>query len=404
MRAAYVLKRYPRYSETFIVNEILAHEAAGLEVEIFALRPPTDTHFQDAISRVRAPVTYIPYSGVRAPDFWRTIDRVADGLPDIFTDLGHAKGEEGRDVYQAVELARIVRERELDHIHAHFGTSAAAVARMAARFSGTSYTFTAHAKDIFHESVVHKDLARKLREAATVVTVSDYNLDYLKKEYGDDARSVVRLYNGLDLEKFFYERSSGPAGTPHIVAVGRMVEKKGFSDLLDAAAILKERGVRFQCSIVGSGELESELLAHRARLGLEDVVRMPGPLPQREVMALLRGASVFAAPCIVGEDGNRDGLPTVLLEAMSLGTPCISTDVTGIPEVVKDGETGEIVPRHDPAALARSIERFVSDVGLRERYARNARKLIERDFDIEKNAAILRRVFESASEAAEEQT
>lgn len=396
MKVAYILKRYPRYSETFIVNEILAHEAAGLEVEIFALRPPTDTHFQDAISRVRAPVNYVAYSGVRAPDFWRTMDEVSEVLPDFFSNLEHAKGEEGRDVYQAMEVARLAKERGIDHLHAHFGTSAAAVARMAARFSGVPYTFTAHAKDIFHESVEHEDLAGKLREAATVVTVSDYNIAYLQDEYGDSAASTVRLYNGLDLEKFSFGEKED-SGNPHVVAVGRFVEKKGFSDLLEAAVILKERGSEMKFTFVGSGELEAELRAQRSRLGLEDDVAMPGPMPQRDVMEIVRGATIFAAPCVIGEDGNRDGLPTVLLEAMALGTPCISTDVTGIPEVVRDGETGVIVPQHDPDSLADALQNLADDAGLRERYSRAARELIESEFDIVRNAAALREIFAGAA-------
>ncbi|MGI8650656.1 MAG: glycosyltransferase family 4 protein, partial [Rubrobacter sp.] len=343
------------------------------------------------------PVTYIPYSGVRAPEFWRTMDEVSNVLPDFFANLKHATGEEGRDVYQAVELARLVTERGVDHLHAHFGTSATLVVRMASHFSEVPYTFTAHAKDIFHESVVREDLARKLREAATVVTVSDYNRIYLQEEYPQDARSIVRLYNGLDLEKFSYEESQETSGKPHVVAVGRFVEKKGFSDLLDAAAILKGRGSEVSFSLVGSGELEAELLEQRARLGLEEVVAMPGPMPQREVVSLVRGATVFAAPCVVGEDGNRDGLPTVLLEAMALGTPCVSTAVTGIPEVIRDGETGLIAAQHDPESLAGAIQKLISDAELRSHYSRAARELIESDFDITKNSASLREVFEGAA-------
>lgn len=402
MKVGYVLKRYPRYSETFIVNEILAHEAAGLEVEIFALRSPTDTHFQDAISRVRAPVTYLQFSGVRAQGFWSTISAASDELPDLFSNLEAAKGEEGRDVYQAVVLAQLVHERGITNLHAHFGTSAASVTRLAARFSGVPYTFTAHAKDIFHESVVPEDLARKLREAARVVTVSDFNVRFLKEGYGPDAAGVTRLYNGLDLDRFsFTERSEKP-GTPHVVGVGRLVEKKGFSDLLDAVANLRERGVVLRCSIVGSGDQEPELLARRARLGLEEVVSMPGPMPQREVVDLVRGATVFAAPCVEGDDGNRDGLPTVLLEAMALGTPCVSTAVTGIPEVVRHEETGLIARERDPRSLADSIERLLGDRMLRASLARNARRLMEADFDIHRNAARLRGVFEEAVSSLKE--
>lgn len=157
-----------------------------------------------------------------------------------------------------------------------------------------------------------------------------------------------------------------------------------------------------RCSIVGSGDQEPELLARRARLGLEEVVSMPGPMPQRDVVELVRDATVFAAPCVEGDDGNRDGLPTVLLEAMALGTPCVSTAVTGIPEVVRHEETGLIARERDPESLADSIERLLGDRMLRASLARDARRLMEADFDIHRNAARLRGVFEEAVSSLKE--
>jgi colanic acid/amylovoran biosynthesis glycosyltransferase len=393
MKVGYVLKRYPRYSETFIVNEILAHEASGLEIEIFALRPPTDNHFQDVISRVQAPVNYVQSSGIRAPEFWEALQRVGELRPDVWPELEHARGEEGREVFQALQLALATHEKGITHLHAHFGTDAAAVARLASKFGRVPYTFTAHAKDIFHESVNPEDLGRKLREAASVITVSDYNLDYLLENYGPDTPPLYRLYNGLELERFPY---GPPESRPRkIVGVGRLVEKKGFVELVKACALLKSRGVEFECEIVGTGELEDELRARISALDLEDRVKLTGPRPQREVIRTVQEATAFAAPCVVGADGNRDGLPTVLLEAMALGTPCVSTDVTGIPEVLRHEETGLMVPQHDPAALSLALERLLDDGPLRARLARNARRLIEDEFDIECNAARLRSIFEA---------
>ena len=390
-RVGYVLKRYPRYSETFVVNEILAHERAGLDLEIFALRPPNDTHFQDAISRVRAPVTYLPCDGVKAADFWGALDGASRALPRLFASLEAARGEEAAEVFQAVALAREAVRRGLTHLHAHFATSATTVARLAARFAGLPYTFTAHAKDIFHESVRAEDLARKLSDAAAVVTVSDFNLRFLRETYGDGAARVERVYNGLDLEQFRFERAGGRR--PLVVSVGRLVEKKGFDDLVEACALLRGRGAEFTCEIVGAGPLEAALKAQVARLGLGSIVQLRGPVPQREVIRLVRGAQVFAAPCVVGEDGNRDGLPTVLLEAMALGTPCVSTDVTGIPEIIRDGETGLMVPQRDPEALASSIERLLTSPRLADDLAHGARRLVEEEFDVDRNAARQRELF-----------
>jgi colanic acid/amylovoran biosynthesis glycosyltransferase len=398
MKIGYVLKRYPRYSETFVVNEILAHEAAGLEVEIFALRPPSDTHFQDIISRVRAPVTYLSASGIKAADFWTALGGAAVSSPGLWTALGEAGSEDARDVYQAALLAREARLKGITHLHAHFATASTTVARLAAKFAGIPYTFTAHAKDIFHESVCPEDFRRKLEEAAGVVTVSDYNLRYLRENYGPAAERIRRVYNGLDLKRFTYK---APLHRPsRIVAVGRLVEKKGFADLIGACATLAASGRRFTCEIVGSGELEADLRGRIEQSGAGGIVRLIGPRPQAEVVRLVQEAAAFVAPCVLGEDGNRDGLPTALLEAMALGTPVVSTDVTGIPEVLRDGETGLLVPQRNPAALAGVISRLTRDSTLRIRLADRARRLIETDFNVHANAAHLREIFAQSARSS----
>ena len=391
VRVGYVLKRYPRYSETFIVNEILAHEKAGLEIEIFSLYPANDDRFQDMIAWVQGPVNYVTVAGLGFSDFWWGLEVAAQIVPDFWAGLKWAQGEEGHHVYQAAVIARQVRLRGIRHLHAHFGSAATSVARLAARFSRVSYSFTAHAKDIFHESVQHDDLRRKLGDAAAVITVSDYNLQYLRSNFGTMAARVQRIYNGLDLERFPYRAPQDRP--PRVVFVGRLVEKKGLSYLVEACALLVGRGYRFDCQIIGAGEFEAELRAQIERLGLQRTVELLGPRPQREVVNMVQGASAIAAPCIVGTDGNRDGLPTVLLEAMALGTPCVSTDVTGIPEVIRDGKTGLMVPQRDPATLASALERLLANPSLRVELATRARRLIEKEFDIHRNAARIRDTF-----------
>jgi colanic acid/amylovoran biosynthesis glycosyltransferase len=406
----YVVSRYPRYSETFIVNEILDHERAGRTIEIFALRPSIDTHFQDLISQVRAPVHYVYLPGegltpeqltgslLSAGVFWNVIQEASVSLPDLWSALEAARGEEIREVYQAVVLARLVREKGIGHLHAHFATRPTTVARLAAHFAGIPYTFTAHANDIFNNSTRPDDVRRKLADAAVAVTVSDYNAAHLRTTFGAAAERVQRIYCGLDLARLRYE--SPQDRPPRIVAVGRLVEKKGFADLIAACAILARRGRAFSCQIIGTGVLTAPLRALVERLGLDQTVVLAGPRPQGEVIESIRGAAALALPCVVGADGDRDGLPTVLLEAMALGTPCISTDVTGIPEAVRDGETGLAVPQHDPTALAAAIERLLLEKALRVRLAVNARRLVEREFDIRRNASRLRAVFDEAAAAA----
>jgi colanic acid/amylovoran biosynthesis glycosyltransferase len=404
----YVVSRYPRFSETFIVNEILGHERAGLRIEIFALRPPIDTHFQDLISRVRAPANYLYLPGegltaeqltaglLKADIFWNLLRESSNLLPGLWSALESARDEEMRDIYQAVMLAREVRRKGISHLHAHFAGRPATVARLAARLARIPYTFTAHANDIFNVSVRPDDLGRKLSDAAAVVTVSDFNVYYLRRSFGHAAAKVQRIYCGLDLNRFPYE---SPQDRPaRIVSVGRLVEKKGFEDLIEACAILAKRNRCFSCQIIGTGALEASLRAQIERLGLQSIVELTGPRPQVEVIECVKRAAALVLSCVVSQDGDRDGLPTVLLEAMALGIPCVSTDVTGIPEVVRDGETGLMVPQRDPTALATAMERLLADSGLRVRLASAARRVIEADFDIDRSAALLRGVFRKAAQ------
>lgn len=389
-RIAYVLKVYPRFSETFIVNEILAHEAAGLEMEIIALRSPTEGRFHEQLARVRAPVTYLPYQGLRAADLWARVREVAS-LPGFWQRFALAQNEDVHDVAQALALAELVRQRRITHLHAHFATSATTVTRLAAAIAGVPYSFTAHAKDLYHESVDPADLRRKLVDATSIVTVSDYNVDYLQTQFGMDAARVQRIYNGLDLTYFRYQQPVNRP--PRIITVGRLVEKKGFDVLVDACALLRDQGRRFDCQIIGAGEGRAALENQIQRLGLAEQVMLLGPRPQGEVVRLVQDAAVFAAPCVVGSDGNRDGMPTVLLEAMALGTPCVATDVTGIPELIAHGESGLLVPQRDPVALAAALARLLDDEPLRLRLSLTARERIVADFDIVRNSAALRDIF-----------
>ncbi len=390
-RIGYVVKRYPRYSETFIVNEILAHEASGRELDIFALRPPNDTHFQDAISRVRSPVCYLPHAGLKGRDFWENLQTFIDEPENLATGLAAARGYGIIDVHQGLLLAREVRARGIDHLHAHFATSPTTVARLAAHFAGIGFSFTAHAKDIFHEDVDEQQLVDKISAAGAVITVSDFNEAHLRTISAGREPNIVRIYNGLDLEAFRY--SSPLERSAHVIAVGRLVEKKGFDVLVEACAIMAGKGIEFDCSIIGTGPLEAELRNLIETRGLQSRVSLPGPLAQSDMRERVRAAAVMAAPCIVGEDGNRDGLPTTLLESMALGTPAISTDVTGIPEAIRHGETGIIVPQRDAEKLADALTNLLAEPRKREQLAQNARKLIEAEFDSMKSAAGMRTVF-----------
>lgn len=386
-RIGYVVKRYPRLSETFIVSEILACEADGVDVAIASLRQAGDTRFHSSIGAVRAPVTWVPELHGKPERLWELLADAQRTMPGLHRVLPELLALPAPDAAQALHVARWALDTEVTHLHAHFATSASAVARLASLLTGIPYSFTAHAKDIFHADVDHVQLRAKLSDAHHVVTVSDHNVGWLREHFGADADRVHRVYNGLDPQTLTW---SDPADrAPGVLFVGRLVEKKGMPDLIDAIAVLRDRGRNVPLDVVGTGPL-AEPLAEQARaLGLEHLVRFHGPAPQHEVAQRLADAAVFAAPCVHAADGDRDGLPTVLLEAMSMGAVCVSTPVTGIPEAVEHGVTGLLVPERDAFALADAIVTLLDDRALRSRLARAARRRVEERFDRREQAARL---------------
>jgi colanic acid/amylovoran biosynthesis glycosyltransferase len=397
-RVGYVLKMYPRFSETFVVSEILAREAAGHDIRVFSLRPPADGRFHAALADVRAPVTYLPHSRVRAAELWEMVRTAAQRLPRLPSVLPQLAACEVGDAFQSLHLALQLEERGITHLHAHFASVATTVARLASLLTGVPYSFTAHAKDIFHQDVLAADLDAKLRDAAAAVTVSDFNARYLRTRFPASTERLVTVRNGLRLGDFCYRPPV--VRERMVVAVGRLVEKKGFGVLLESLALLSRSGHPVRAVLAGAGPLERALRDQVMVLGLRDLVDLPGPLPQHEVRALVARSAVLAAPCVTASDGNVDGLPTVLLEAMALGTPVVSTPVTGIPELVRDGETGLMVPEHDPAALAAALLRILDDDDLSVRLAHRARALVEKEYDGRRQALALGDLYQDSARHA----
>ena len=395
-RIGYVVKCYPRFSETFIVREILAREAAGDDITIAALRTTTDTRFHALLARVQAPVSWMPQESKGSSRLWSALDR----LRTLRTAVGRGRltpealerlfGEEHDVAAQAVHLACWALEHDREHLHAHFASISGRTTRVAAALAGLTYTLTAHAKDIFHSDNDPVRLTSVLTDADAVVAVSDMTADWIRT-IAPGAR-VERIYNGMDLDELTF---TPPVDRPgRIVGVGRLVAKKGWPDFLTAIAALRADGHEVVAEIAGSGPLEAELHALTNTLGLEHAVTWHGPMPQHEVLELVRSAAAFAAPCVIADDGDRDGLPTVLLESLALGTPVVGTPVAGIPEAVLDERTGLIVPEHDPAALARALERLVTDRELRVRLATAGRAHVEAHFDVRDQARYLRALTE----------
>lgn len=379
----YVLKMYPRFSETFIVSEILAREAAGERIVIFSLRPPVDPRFHPELARVEAPVVYVdrPSSSSR---LWAQLAKASqdpvleNGVAAHLAELCRHSHDEA---VQAISLAAAARARGVTHLHAHFASVATSVARLSGRLAGLPYSFTAHAKDLFHQDVDPLALERMLRDAHHAVTISRHNLDFLRSRFSHATERLHLVHNGLELDRFPYVERRKQAGPRRLLAVGRLVEKKGFGLLLQAVARLHDE-LDLRVDIVGDGPLRPALERQIEELGLAGITHLRGPMPQQDVAALMGSHDALVAPFVVGSDGNADGLPTVLLEAMARGLPCVAADVTGVGEVVRAGETGWLVPTGDVTALTEAVRDVLScDVARVTRVTRQARSLVESTFE-----------------------
>lgn len=410
MTIAYVLKMYPRFSETFILNEILELERQGVDLHIYPLHMPNDGHFHANLARVRASVFYLPeyliakLGRVLADNYAVLRRNPPRYMRVLFYALRSRRPFKAfRRFLRAAVLVNHLQSSPISHLHAHFASSATHVAMFAHLLNGISYSFTAHAKDIFLNDVDTNLLREEIRAAKFVVTVSDFNRNYLQDIMTDHSGDIRRLYNGIDLDMFRLD--SAALREPNLIlGVGRLIEKKGWEDLIRACALLAGQGVSFQCEIIGKGPLEGKLKNLIAELGLQDRVKLIGARPQDEVLAAYRRATLFALPCVIDPDGNRDGLPTVLLEAMAAGLPVISTDVTGVPEIITDGIDGLVVPQNDPAALAHALDHLLVSPTLREQFTIAARRKAEREFDVRQNVAVLNRWFAEPASTQESHT
>jgi colanic acid/amylovoran biosynthesis glycosyltransferase len=394
----YVLRKFPVLSETFILNEILALEARGVEVHVFPLAPTRDPRFHEGVTRMRATIHYVP--GVAE---WRTLLRHARRLAardparyrrQLLRVLRTGRPALLWEFLQASWVADRARRLGVNHLHAHFANHPATVAQQAGALIRIPYSFTAHAFDIYRD-VDHRVLARKMRDASFTVTVSQYNVDFLKGVGNGGGGRIELIRNGIDLSRFS-PPPRPPEGPFSILAVARLVEKKGLALLIEACRDLRDRGYEFRCEIIGKGAQRAQLEQLVRQWSLAGHVSLPGPLPQQEIVDRYHRAHVLVLPCVVGRDGNRDGLPVSIVEALACGLPVISTDVTGIPEAVRDGYNGLIVPSGDVAALTAAMERVMRDRALLARLASSARSSVEAEFDERQTAARLHEILEEA--------
>jgi glycosyltransferase involved in cell wall biosynthesis len=405
-KIAYVIKCFPRLSETFILHEVLELERQGLPLRIFSLLKPTGKVNQ-AAQRVQAPVTYLPqgfffrWLSLLAAATRRFVKNPFSFLAISVTALVrfHHPATLKHLLYAAYLSNQLERER-ITHLHAHYANTPATVALLAHQFTGIPFSFTAHAKDIY---LSHRPtLAYKMKQARFTVTCTGYNQQYLASLAGPhDAVAVHRIYHGLDLSVFPAHTSgvSTPRARPLILTVARLVEKKGLRYLLQACRRLQDQGYDFTCRIVGEGPLRANLAQQIRDLGLSARVELWGADTHEHVIEMYRQATLFALPAVVAENGDRDGIPNVLVESLYMGVPVVSTPVSGIPELLSSERNGLLVPERDSAALAATIARLLDDPRLRERLATAGRQTVLARFDMASNTQRLMQLFLNSEDA-----
>jgi colanic acid/amylovoran biosynthesis glycosyltransferase len=349
---AYLLKKFPVFAQTFVAREVEGVERHGRHPEVFSLQiaAPSD---QEGFAALRERVHVVPGGPALTFDVLRA--GLGRKLSASVFFSGAWTGRERRR-REACWLGPRLRAAGIGHVHVHFVGPAARTAWWLRRDFGLSYSITAHANDFLSDEDSEPGIGRLLGDASFVVAVSDFSRGLLAARF--PSARVVRVYNGMRLDQALPPDAIEP---PMLVAVGRLVEKKGYPVLIEACALLKQRGIEFRCEIIGEGPLESELRHQIASLGLADQVILAGPRTQPEIRRSLAAASVFVLPCVVEKSGGMDVLPTVITEAMAARLPVVSTRLAGIPEMVVEGRTGLLVPPGEAHAVADAVESLLAN-------------------------------------------
>jgi glycosyltransferase involved in cell wall biosynthesis len=411
-RVIYVVRSWPRLSQTFIVDEVLALERRGRDLSVFSLVHSGETVVQPQVARVRAPVHHL--DGRDPHRLRRQIRLHVSALrraPRVYaatlaTALRHPRLAAGygdwstlRCFHHATQVAEAVarlrgRGDRVEHLHAHFAHDPALVGLFAARIAGLRFSFTGHARDLLQ--IPPAALSARAAASTAVVTCCQANADYIAAAVPERSRPPVQvIHHGVDLTRFRPPEHRRAPAVPVLLSVGRLVEKKGFDDLLHALADLLRRGTPFECRIYGDGPLREELEGLRDRLGLHDRVRMMGARSGDEVLVALKDADVFVLMARQADDGDRDGIPNVLVEAMACEVPVVATAAGGIAELVRDGSNGLLRPERDRAGVAAALQSLLADEGLRRRLGESGRRTVEADFDVDVAARRLDGLFAS---------
>ena len=389
----YIIGTYPGLTTTFIDREIQALCQLGVQVRVISIRKPHTilSPDQDELRKITSyliPIAWLDFFtahlrfAIQKPAiyFGALLELVKNPHPYFMarlkTILHFAEG---------VYAAGLISGQPCNHIHAHFADRASIVALTASRLLNIPYSLTAHANDIYIDPIL---LPLKLSQARFVATCTDYNRQHLQAIVHLNGK-LHCLYHGLDLEAYLPPVPHSMELIPMITSVGQLKEKKGFKYLLHACQILKSKGYIFNCQIIGEGNLRQELERQIRELSLENLVTLRGALPHESVIEQYRQSTLFVLPCITGSDGDRDGIPNVILEAMAMQLPVVSTHHSGIPEVIRSGINGLLVPPADAQSLADAIANLIDEPSLRTELGKRGWQTVTEQFNAMRNTTRL---------------
>jgi len=376
-RLAYLFERFPAFTKTFCAREVAELYRQNLRVPVFSIHRPNDDRPLN-IPLNGVDIRYLPDSNSLR---FKMLTRLAARR---FSDVWNPK-QDPRDkhrVHEAIHLGPVLEKEGITALHAHFAGMATRTAWWTKRLFGIPYSFTGHANDIFVEKPDQRlPLGQLIQDAEFVATETDFSTQYLQSKFPESASKIHRVYNGLNLDPF---RQADPgAGSLEMIAIGRLIPKKGFEVLIRACNMLVSKGLKLHCRIVGAGPEHVPLRQLIDQFALGKFVELTGPKAQPEIVDLLAQSNLFVFPAVEDGTGDRDNLPTVIIEAMASGLPVVATGIGGIGEIVTHRTNGLIVPEGDADALADAIAFVAEHADLRKRYGQNGLAVVKEKFTAE---------------------